>query len=207
MMCMMTNKEWIPLTCLTTHMVFEEDGVRRLVRFLAQDHVCFFRHIIAFLCITFFTRGNEIRPRIHSAACAWHDVIDRQFFARATILTFMIVAFEYILPGKINALVRGVDISVQADHRWHRVAVSDGMQLMAIGGANHFALVEENEYEGALDGADHQGTVVLIQHQYTAIHECKIVASSLRSKKLRHGFRFQVSRFHVESSRWEQAES
>jgi hypothetical protein len=39
-------------------------------------------------------------------------VIDGKILPGATILALMVVSFEYILPGKINALVRGVDISV-----------------------------------------------------------------------------------------------
>jgi hypothetical protein len=42
-------------------------------------------------------------------------MVDSQFFFGAAILALIIVAFEYILPGKINALVRGVNISVETD--------------------------------------------------------------------------------------------
>lgn len=147
---MISDEKRIPFTCLAIHMIFKENRIRRLVRFLAKDHVRFFGSIITFLGVAFLARGNEVGPRINTAARAWRHVIDRQIFPCAAILTFVIVALEYILPGKINALVRGVNISIQAYHGWHRVALGDRMQFVAIGGANHFTLVQEHQYKGAL---------------------------------------------------------
>jgi len=97
-------------------------------------------------------------------------MVQREIFFGSAILTFKIVALEYILPRKINALVGGVNISVQADDRWHGVALSHGMKSVAICRPDQFAFIKENKNKGALDGANHQGTVVLIKHQYPAVH-------------------------------------
>ena len=199
---MVANKERIPLSGLSIHMIFKKDRVRWFIRFLTKRHICFFRCIVAFFCIAFFTSGHKIGPCVCTTARSGHNMIDCQVFACSAILTLVVVAFKYILPGKINALVRGVNISIQAYHRWHRVRVSDRMQLVAIRGSNHLALVEKNENECPLYGAYHQRTVILIQHQNATIHECKIVAIRLRSKtKIRQKPAGKGSKFNVPCSR------
>ena len=82
-------------------------------------------------------------------------MIDRQILLGAAILTFVVIAFEYVLPGKINALVRGVNISIEADDRRHWIAGGHRMQLMPVSGPHHFTFLKEHEDEGTLDGANH----------------------------------------------------
>src|SRR5690242_11419613 len=114
---MVSDKKRIPLACLAIHVIFEKNRIRRFVRFLPEDHVSFFRCIIAFLRIALLAGSDQVCPGINTTASTGHDMIDRQVFPGATVLTLMVVALEYILPGKINALVRGVNISIQAYYR------------------------------------------------------------------------------------------
>jgi hypothetical protein len=161
-MGMMPTEKRIPFSGLIAHVIFQEDSIGRFQRLSAEGHLGIVWRIVTLLGVAPFTGGNQIRPGILTAFCPWNYVIDGEFFTCAAILTLVIIAFEYILPGKINALVRGVNISVEADHRRHWVAVRDGVQLMPVCGSYHFALVQKNEYERALDRAHHEGAVILI---------------------------------------------
>lgn len=116
MMTMMACEKRIPLSCLTVHVVFQENRIRGLMRFSAQRHVGLFRSIISFFGVAFLTGSSEVQPRIATTASAGHYMIDRQLLFGAAVLAFVVVAFKYILPGKINALVRGVNISVEANN-------------------------------------------------------------------------------------------
>src|SRR3569832_2129531 len=97
--------------------------------------------MIAFFRIALFACSNEIDPRIGPALCARYHMIDGQIAFGATILTLKIVAFEYILPGKINPFVRGINISVEAYDRWHRKSSSDRMQFVPIGRFDQLAFI------------------------------------------------------------------
>src|SRR5688572_24268221 len=126
-MTMMSIKKDIPVANLITHVVFEKDRIGRFVGFSAQGHVCVFGGVLSFFGVTFFTRGDQVYPCIRTASRPRYNVIDRQIFPGAAILTFMVIALEYILPGKINALVRGVNISIEADDGWHWKALRHRM--------------------------------------------------------------------------------
>ena len=147
----MTVKKDIPVTDLIIHVILEKDSVRRLVWFSTQRHVGIFGGEFSFFGVTFFTRGNQIYPRIRTPSRTRYNVIDRKIFPGAAILTFMVIALEYILPGKINALVRGVNISIEADDGWHWKTLRDRMQLMTIRGPHHFTFIKEHEDEGTLN--------------------------------------------------------
>lgn len=170
-MAVMAAQKRIPLPGLSVQMIFQKDRIRGLVGFLAQRHVGFFGGILSFFRIAFFTGGNQVHPCIDTAAGTRGNVIDGEVLAGTAILAFMIVALEYILPGKINALVGGVNISVQADDGRHRVALRHRMQFVTVGRSYHFTFVQKNQNEGTLDGANHEWTVVLIQYQHPAIHK------------------------------------
>ena len=86
-------------------------------------------------------------------------------------LAFEIIALEYILPGKINALVRGVNISVQADDGWHWITLRHRMQFEPVRGSYHFTFIQKNQNEGALNRANHQWTIVLVEYQHPAVHK------------------------------------
>ena len=109
---MVPYEEGVPFASLIAEMIFEENGVRRFIRFFTQGHVGFFGRIFTFFSIAFFASRYQIVPGVGAAACTGCYVIDGQIFLGAAILAFVIVEFEYILPGKINALVRGVNISI-----------------------------------------------------------------------------------------------
>ena len=97
-------------------------------------------------------------------------MIDSELSQRAAVLALKIVAIKYILPGKINALVRGVNISIEANDRWHWKTFCDRMQPVPVGRSDQLTLVQENENKGPLHGTNHQWTVILIKHQYSAVH-------------------------------------
>lgn len=131
-------------------MIFQENRIRWLQGLLAQVHACFFRCVVAFFCIAFFTGGYQVCPGIHPAAGTRRDVVDGKVFPGTAILTFIPIALEYILPGKINALVGGVDISVQADDRRHGKALGDRPEFMPVGRTYQFAFLKIYKNEGAL---------------------------------------------------------
>ena len=60
MMTMMACEKRVPLPCLTIHVVFQEDGIRGLMRFSAQRHVSLFRSIVSFFGVAFFTGRSEV---------------------------------------------------------------------------------------------------------------------------------------------------
>lgn len=155
MMTMMACEKRVPLPCLTIHVVFQENGVRGFVRFSAQRHVRLFRSIVSFFGVTFFTSRSEVQPRIATTAGTGYNMIDRQLFFGAAVLALVIIALEYILPGKINALVRGVNISVETNYGWHWITFAHRMKLVPVGSSHHFTFVEEHQNKGTLYRAYH----------------------------------------------------
>jgi hypothetical protein len=91
-------------------------------------------------------------------------MVDRKILTGTAILTLVIITFENILPGKINALVRGVNISIQANYRRHRIALGDRVEFVPVGRPDHFTLVQKHQDKGAFNRTDHEGTVILIEH-------------------------------------------
>jgi hypothetical protein len=108
-------------------------------------------------------------------------MVNGQVFSCTAILTLVVITLKDILPGKINALVRGVNISIETDDGWHGKCLRDGVQLVSIRRSDHFAFIEEDEYERALHGTDHEWTVILIQHQNSAVHDGNIIPNFERS--------------------------
>ncbi len=72
----MLRQVLFPFVCLPVGMVFQEDGVRRLVGFAAKRHVGLLGCIIALFSIALFTGGNKICPRITTIFCAWYYVVN-----------------------------------------------------------------------------------------------------------------------------------
>jgi|SRR5690606_24123437 len=107
-------EESIPLVGLTIQLIFKKDRVRGFVRLPSQRHLGFLRRVVSFLCIALLASGNEVRPRIESATSLREHVIDGEVASRAAVLAFEVIALEYVLPGKRNALVGGVNVSVES---------------------------------------------------------------------------------------------
>ena len=76
-------------------------------------------------------------------------MVDGELTTCAAVLAFEVVAFKYILPCKINALVRGVNISIQPDNRRHGKILRDSMQSVAVRRPYHFTFIEKYENKGA----------------------------------------------------------
>ena len=95
-------------------------------------------NLLFWRCI--FYRQYQVHPGIPAALCSRHNVINGKIFSRSAILALEVIAFKYILPGKINALVGGVDISVQPDYRWHRESLGHRMQFVTIRWSDQFTL-------------------------------------------------------------------
>jgi hypothetical protein len=106
-------------------------------------------------------------------------VVDCQIAFCSAVLTLEIVALENILPGKINALVGGVDISVEANNRRHRKGFGYGMNLISVGRAHQFAFVEVYKNKSSLHGTNHERTEILIEYQNPIIHSSNIKPLSL----------------------------
>src|SRR5688572_9793251 len=128
---MMATQKHIPLT-LSVEVIFQEDGIGGLQGFFSQRHVGLLRGIFPFSGITFFAGSYKIHPGISTAARAGNDMVDGEFTPYAAVLTFEIITLEYVLPGKINALVGGVNISVEADDGRHRKALGHRMQPVSV---------------------------------------------------------------------------
>lgn len=131
-------------------MIFQKNRIRRFERFFPEVHSCFFGHVVTFPGVALLARSYQVSPRIDAASCARDDMVDRKILPRSAVLALIAVALEDILPGKINALVRGVNISVQADDRRHGEALRDRPQFVAVGRPNELALFKINENEGPL---------------------------------------------------------
>jgi len=67
-----------------------------------------------------------------------------------------------------------MNIPVQSDHRGHRISVGNSVKLVAIGRTYHLTFVEINQNKSPLHRTNHQRAKVLIQYQYTRIHDVKI---------------------------------
>ena len=138
-------KETIPFSALPIHVVFQKDRIRRFIGLTLERHICLLWSMLSLFSIALFTGCHKIGPAILTRARTRQDVIDGQVFFRSTVLAFVIVAFEYVLPGKINALVRGVHISVKADDRRHREGLRDRMDLVSIGGSHNLTFFQVNK--------------------------------------------------------------
>ena len=75
-------------------------------------HARFLRRVITFLGVAPFASRDQVRPRVAATAGAGRNMINGEIFVSAAVLAFPTIALEYILPGKINALVRGVHITI-----------------------------------------------------------------------------------------------
>lgn len=179
---MMTGEKGIPFPGLTVEVIFEKDGVRRFIRLVPERHHGLFGRALTFLGITLFACGNKVEPIVAAAPGSRHHVVDGKVALGAAILALKVVALEYILPGKINALVGGVNISIEADYRRHRIGLGDRMQLVPIGRFDHLAFSQKHKDKGAFNRADHQRTVILIEYQNPVVHVGKIVANFLGTK-------------------------
>ena len=108
----MGTKEAVPFTRLPVKMIFKKYGVRWFVWFFPKRHAGLLRCKVSFLGVALFARSNEIHPCIFTTLCPGYHMVNCEIATGAAILTFKVVAFKYILPGKINALVGGVYISI-----------------------------------------------------------------------------------------------
>jgi len=142
-------QELIPFT-LVAQMILEKNGIGGFCRFLTQEHASLLGCIVTFLRVALLACSDQVCPGIFSTARPRDDVINGQVFTRTAVLTFIAVAFEDILPGKINALVGGVDISIKTDNGGHRKRLGDRPQFMAVSRTHQLALFQVDEYEGAL---------------------------------------------------------
>lgn len=111
----MSIQKNVPFTRLPVHVITEKNSVRWLIRFSSKDHVGLLGCVVTFLGVAFLAGSDQVGPRISTSACPGDHVVDGQVLLRTAVLTFIVVALEYVLPRKINALIRGVNISVQAD--------------------------------------------------------------------------------------------
>ena len=85
-----------------------------------------------------------------------------------------------------------MNIPVQSYHGGHGVSMGNGVKFMAIGRAYHLAFVEINQNKSPLHRTNHQRAKVLIQHQYTRIHDVKIKPIFDFINTLDFGLRIQI---------------
>src|SRR5690606_1471185 len=171
---LMAVQKYIPFAPLAIEVVFKENGVGGFVRLPFQGHLRLLRCVVAFLCVALLTGCNKIHPGVHTSPSSWKNVINRKVAAGAAILTFEVVALEYILPCKRNALVRGVHISVQSYHGGHRKTLRNRAELIPVRGFDQLAFLQVYQHKRTLYRTNHERTKVLIQYQHSADHDCNI---------------------------------
>lgn len=108
----MGTKEAVPFTRLAVKMIFKKYCVRWLIWFFPEGHVGLLRSKVSFLSVAFFAGSYEVNPGIFATLCPGYHMINCEITTGSAVLTFKVVAFEDVLPGKINALVGGVHISI-----------------------------------------------------------------------------------------------
>lgn len=145
----MGTQKAVPFTRLPIQMILKKYGVRWFVWFSTKGHVSFLRCIVSFFCIAFFAGCYKIHPRVSPTLCPRHYVVNCEIAPGTAVLAFEIVALKNILPGKINALVGGVYISIQPYNRWHRKALRYRMQPVAVGRPDEFTLLKKDQNKGA----------------------------------------------------------
>src|SRR5690606_36381548 len=165
---LMAIQKCIPLVGLAVQLILEKDRVRGFERFPSQRHSGFLGREVPLLRIAFLASSDEGGPCIASTASPGEHVIDSEVASRAAVLAFKVIAFEYILPGKRNALVGGVNVSVESYDGRPRGALQDRMQPMPRRGFDHFDSFGVYQHKGRHYGADHERTKVLMEDQHSA---------------------------------------
>lgn|SRR5690606_2558853 len=159
---LMAIQKCIPLVGLAVQLILEKDRVRGFERFPSQRHSGFLGREVPLLRIAFLASSDEVGPCIASTASPGEHVIDSEVASRAAVLAFKVIAFEYILPGKRNALVGGVNVSVESYDGRHREALRDGMQPMPVRRFDHFTFFKVYQHKCTLYGTHHERTKILI---------------------------------------------
>src|SRR5690606_24536261 len=177
----------IPLVGLAVQLILEKDRGRGFERFPSQRHSGFLGREVPLLRIAFLASSDEVGPCIASTASPGEHVIDSEVASRAAVLAFKVIAFEYILPGKRNALVGGVNVSVESYDGGHRETLRDGMQPVPVCRLNQLTFLQVNQHECTLNGTNHEWTKILIQYQHSADHAGNIESNFQVTKA---GWRF-----------------
>jgi len=140
----------------------EEHDVRGFYGFSVEHHACTFGAIIAFGCVAAFASGYEVGPSRLATFGTGDYMVDGEVSGRATILTEVAVSFEDIVATEHHTFERNVDVSEQADNRWHRIYLGNGSERLVDGLGHQLGFVHEDKEEGALNTAHCYGCVILI---------------------------------------------
>lgn len=155
-------------------MVLQKNGIGGFVRMLPQFHLGLLGGEITFSGVASFARCYQVGPGVRTTARTGYNVVQREIFTGTAILTFEIIAFENVLPGKVHPFERRTYVPVKPDYGGHRESVRHRMQFVPVGRPHQFTLVQVHEHKGALNGANHQWAKILIEYQHTAIHQGNI---------------------------------
>ena len=153
--------------------IAKENSIRGFVRSSDELHAGFFRCEITFFSVTPFTRCNQVEPGVGTAPRTRHNMIQRQFSFGSAKLAFKIITLENILSRQIDPFVGSIYIPVQPDNGRHRKSTGDGMQFVSVRRPHQLAFIEVDQYKSALYRTDHQRAEILVEHEYTVVHDGK----------------------------------
>jgi hypothetical protein len=155
-----------------TH-IAEEYSIRGLVGSSNKLHTGFFRGEVTFFCVTPFTRCYQVEPGVSTAPRTRHNMVQRQFSFGSAKLAFKIITLENILSRQIDPFVGSIHIPVQPDNGRHWKSTGDGMKFVSVRRPHQLAFIEVDQYKRTLHRTDHQRAEILVEHEYTVVHDGK----------------------------------
>ena len=119
---------------------------------------------------------DEVLPCIFPAVCFRDDVVDREWWGcRSTILAPVPVPANDIFPREDHALVRNAVILVKANNAGKWIVTRNCSDYSPIAFSYNFGFVEIQKNHCSLDVADGQGFIALIENQYPAAQNNRMV--------------------------------
>jgi len=149
------------------------DGVvrpgARAERLARELHPRLAQSLATLAVVAGLARADEILPGVRAIARLRHDVIDRQVTAlQSAILAGIPIADEDLATGQLHLRAGTLDQCGEADYRRDAVIVVYGVQDQAIL-FEDFGLTGEDHHQGALDVANVEGFVILIEDEHLGV--------------------------------------
>ena len=174
----------LPGIMYATHVVANEHDARGPERLPYQRHFGFLRRTVSFPVVARGTCGYEVLPRIFPAPRLRQNVIDRQLLPASAVLTPETIPPHDVLAGNHDALVRYGDITPEANNTGPGKLDRRGTYEVIRNRLNQIGLAQENENHGALDTAERERAIILIENEYVSAHDAQ-PRKALRTLPLR----------------------